>query len=55
VGAPVVKEFAQDLTPASEYEKPKDAILRPLFPRPKGSGRPTKKERRAIGKIEDMF
>ncbi|HWF19516.1 MAG TPA: RNA-binding S4 domain-containing protein [Verrucomicrobiae bacterium] len=51
VGAPAVKEFAEDLTPASEYEKPKERYLEPLFYRPKGAGRPTKKDRRAINKM----
>src|SRR5207302_5175422 len=41
VGAKVVREYAEDLTPASELEKPRDPILQPLFSRPKGMGRPT--------------
>ena len=49
VGAEAAKEFAQDLTPASEYEKQRQPQLQPLFYRPKGAGRPTKKERRAFG------
>jgi len=55
VGAQVVKSFAEDLTPKSEYEKPRDPVLQPLFYRPKGAGRPTKKDRRKLGKIEDLF
>ncbi|MDB6065610.1 MAG: RNA-binding protein [Pedosphaera sp.] len=55
VGAPAVKEFAEDLTPASEYEKRRDPVLQPLFFRAKGTGRPTKKERRAMGEIEKLF
>ena len=55
VGAPVVKEFAEDLTPASEYEKLKQPVLKPLFFRPKGMGRPTKKDRRTMGNIGDVF
>jgi ribosome-associated heat shock protein Hsp15 len=51
VGAQVVKEYAEDLTPASEYEKPRERFLQPLFARPKGSGRPTKKDRRQIDKM----
>ena len=51
VGAPAVKEFAEDLTPASEYEKPKQPYLEPMFYRPKGAGRPTKKDRRALEKF----
>ena len=48
VGAPLVKEFAEDLTPPAELEKQRDPALRPLFLRPKGAGRPTKKERREL-------
>lgn len=48
VGAALVPQFAEDLTPASEYEKPRQPILQPLFARPKGMGRPTKKDRRQI-------
>lgn len=55
VGAQVAKEFVEDLTPASEYEKLKEPVLQPLFFRPKGMGRPTKKDRRAMGKIGKLF
>jgi ribosome-associated heat shock protein Hsp15 len=51
VGAALVKNYAQDLTPESEYQKKREPRLQPLFFRPKGSGRPTKKERRAINGI----
>ena len=52
VGAQVVREFAEDLTPPEELAKPREKILPPLFYRPKGSGRPTKKERR---QMEGLF
>jgi ribosome-associated heat shock protein Hsp15 len=55
IGAQAVKEFAEDLTPASEYEKPREPALQPLFRRPKGTGRPTKKDRRQMGKFRDFF
>lgn len=55
VGAEAAKEFAQDLTPASEYEKPREPHLQPLFHRPKGAGRPTKKDRRAFGNLAGNF
>ena len=48
VGAPLVKQFAEDLTPAEELAKQRDPGARPLFLRPKGAGRPTKKERREL-------
>ncbi len=55
VGAAAVKEYAEDLTPASEYQKAREPVLQPLFFRPKGAGRPTKKDRRAMGKLDDAF
>jgi len=55
VGAQAAKEFMADLTPAAEYEKPKEPMLQPLFQRPKGMGRPTKKERRQMGKLGELF
>ena len=48
VGAKLVGEFFEDLTPASEYAKPKEKSFQPFVFRPKGSGRPTKKDRRSI-------
>ncbi len=48
VGAKLVSTYFEDLTPASEYSKPKDKYFQPFAFRPKGSGRPTKKDRRNI-------
>jgi ribosome-associated heat shock protein Hsp15 len=49
VAARRVPEFLEDLTPPSEYEKAKqEAARRPAGYRPKGSGRPTKRERRKL-------
>lgn len=48
VGAKLVGQFLEDLTPAAEYSKPKEKNFQPFAFRPKGSGRPTKKERRSI-------
>jgi ribosome-associated heat shock protein Hsp15 len=48
VGAQVAKEFAEDQTPASEYEKRREKSFPSVFFRPKGAGRPTKKDRRQI-------
>jgi ribosome-associated heat shock protein Hsp15 len=48
VGAQAAREFAEDQTPASEFEKRRQPGFRPAGYRPKGSGRPTKKERREI-------
>jgi ribosome-associated heat shock protein Hsp15 len=51
VGAKLVPQFAEDQTPASEYEKLKDKGAEPVLVRRPGFGRPTKKERRAIGRM----
>jgi ribosome-associated heat shock protein Hsp15 len=48
ISAKSVAEFAEDLTPPEERNKrPEPNLLPPGF-RPKGAGRPTKRERRAI-------
>ena len=47
VGAPAAKECVEDQTPAAEFEKPREKYI-PAFVRPKGAGRPTKKERRQM-------
>jgi len=49
VGAKLVPQYLEDRTPASEYEKLKQRTLAPSGQRPKGAGRPTKKERRLLG------
>jgi ribosome-associated heat shock protein Hsp15 len=51
VGAPAAREYVEDQTPESELQKAREPRLKPSFFRPKGSGRPTKKERRAINDI----
>lgn len=48
VGAKLVNQHLEDLTPPSEYEKPREKKLAPVGFRPKGAGRPTKKQRRQI-------
>lgn len=53
VGAAAAKAYCQDLTPASEYEKRRAPNFQPVALRPKGSGRPTKKERRALDAKQD--
>jgi ribosome-associated heat shock protein Hsp15 len=49
IGAKLVSRYLEDLTPPAEYEKPREASLAPVGRRPKGTGRPTKKERRLLG------
>lgn len=48
VGAKMVEQYMEDLTPASEYLKQMEARENPLLKREKGAGRPTKRERREI-------
>ena len=48
VGAQVARDFVEDQTPPSEYEKRRQPSFQPLVLRPKGAGRPTKKQRRQI-------
>jgi ribosome-associated heat shock protein Hsp15 len=52
VGAKLVPEFMEDLTPAAEFEKAREAAKAPSFAWPKGTGRPTKKNRRLWEKLD---
>lgn len=55
MGASLVPDFAMDLTPESEKAKmhaPRETVL---ISRDKGSGRPTKKERRTLDALMDSF
>jgi ribosome-associated heat shock protein Hsp15 len=51
VGAQIAKGLVEDLTPASEYAKRVETKLHPVPLRPKGMGRPTKKDRRVLEKL----
>lgn len=51
VAAKLLPEFAQDLTPAAEYERAKQAGIEHLLARERGRGRPTKKDRREMGRL----
>jgi ribosome-associated heat shock protein Hsp15 len=53
VGAKVAKEFVEDLTPPSEFQKKREPNFLPPVYRPKGAGRPTKKDRRALDSFSD--
>ena len=46
IGAKLVPEFLEDLTPPAEYEKAREAAPAPQFNWSKGFARPTKKSRR---------
>lgn len=50
IGAKLLAEYLTDLTPAAEYERHRTAVLR-ILARPKGSGRPTKRERRDLDRL----
>ncbi len=53
VGAKLVPAYMQDLTPAEELKKLEDNQGGALFTRDRGAGRPTKKDRREIGRVTD--
>ena len=52
VGAKLVPQFAEELTPPEEFAKrrPEPNLLPPGF-RTKGDGRPTKRDRRAVDEL----
>jgi ribosome-associated heat shock protein Hsp15 len=54
VSAKLVPLHMQDLTPASEYEKIEIRKAAAFVYRPRGKGRPTKKERRDMEGFEEM-
>lgn len=51
VSAKQVAEFMADLTPPEEYDKAKQARLEHMLARERGKGRPTKKDRREMGRM----
>ena len=51
VGAKVLAEFCTDLTPPEEYEKLRARSVQQVLAREKGSGRPTKRERRLMDRL----
>ena len=48
VSATLARENAEDLTPPEEYAKPREPDYSRGIVRPRGSGRPTKKDRRQL-------
>ena len=48
IGAKLVPKHLEDLTPPSEYEKQREKSFAPAGHRPKGAGRPTKRDRRIL-------
>lgn len=51
VGPKLVAEFCTDLTPPEEYEKARAQRVQQLLAREKGSGRPTKRDRRLLDRL----
>lgn len=55
VGAKVLDQYIEDLTPASEYEKLKSSEPMPIFNHSKGRGRPTKRDRRVFDQFSEEW
>ena len=55
MGAKLVDNFMQDLTPEEELAKLQSAQKHPIQTRGKGLGRPTKRERRIMDKLKQKF
>ena len=55
LGAKLVPDFAQNLTPESEIEKLRAPVESFFLTRDRGAGRPTKKDRREIEQIWDAI
>lgn len=53
LGAKLVSEYYEDLTPVEEYERIKMIEASNTEYRDRGTGRPTKKQRRVIDKIKN--
>ena len=51
VGAKLLPEYLTDLTPAAEYARAKQAGIEHMLARQRGAGRPTKKDRREMGRL----
>jgi ribosome-associated heat shock protein Hsp15 len=51
VGAKLVPEYCTDLTPPEEKEKARTQPVQQLLAREKGSGRPTKRDRRLLDRL----
>lgn len=55
MGAALVPDFAENLTPESEIAKLRAPVETIVLKRDRGAGRPTKKDRRQLDGIRDML
>ena len=55
MGAKLINDFVEDLTPDDEQAKLKSSHKQPFQTREKGQGRPTKKERRIMDEIREKY
>ena len=55
MGAKLIPEFLEDITPKEELAKLKSFQKQPIQTREKGQGRPTKRERRMMDKLKQKF
>ena len=55
MGAQLVPEFLEDITPEEELTKLESTQKQPIQTREKGQGRPTKRERRNMDKFREKF
>ena len=55
IGATLVPNFLEDITPELELAKLKSSQNQPIQTREKGMGRPTKRERRMMDKLKQKF
>ena len=55
MGAKLVPDFLEDMTPEEERAKLESAKKQPIQTREKGQGRPTKKERRVMDKVREKY
>lgn len=55
VGASLVPQFAENLTPQEELDKLKAPVETFFVTKERGAGRPTKKDRREMEKLWDAF
>ncbi|MEO6568027.1 MAG: RNA-binding S4 domain-containing protein [Opitutaceae bacterium] len=51
VGAKLLADFLVELTPPAEFQRQRERGLQHVLERPKGAGRPTKRERRSIDRF----